>query len=109
MQFTRIFAATAVVAASVAMASPAAQPPVVADAGLQRRSSSSKSSCGDGLLGEYVFPRGQTNPRLDKTLESILPELKPLLEAVDATETELGKAIPLVGDLLDLLKAICIG
>ncbi|WFD40602.1 uncharacterized protein MJAP1_003590 [Malassezia japonica] len=98
MQFTRIFAATAVVAASVAMASPAAQPPVVADAGLQRRSSSSKSSCGDGLLGE-----------LDKTLESILPELKPLLEAVDATETELGKAIPLVGDLLDLLKAICIG
>ena len=47
--------------------------------------------------------------RLDKTLENILPELKPLLDGVDATEDQIGKAIPLVGDLLDLLKKICVG
>ncbi|WFD40600.1 uncharacterized protein MJAP1_003588 [Malassezia japonica] len=97
MQFTRIFAATAVVAASVAMASPAAQAPVVADAGLQRRSNSSKP-CGGGLLGV-----------LDNVLEEIVPEVKPLLKGLDATEDQIGKAIPLVGDLLDLLKEICVG
>lgn len=47
--------------------------------------------------------------RLDKTLENILPELKPLLDGVDATEDQIGKAIPLVGDLLDFLKEICVG
>lgn len=38
-----------------------------------------------------------------------MPEVKPLLEGLDATEDEIGKAIPLVGDLLDLLKEICVG
>ncbi|MCJ1443938.1 MAG: hypothetical protein MMC23_004438 [Stictis urceolatum] len=45
---------------------------------------------------------------LDAFLEKVVPELKPLLEGVDGTETELGRAIPALGEVLDLLDSLCL-
>ncbi|WFD00845.1 hypothetical protein MYAM1_003600 [Malassezia yamatoensis] len=78
----------------MAVATPVNSPAQVNELTFGRRS---KSDCNGGLLGS-----------LDSVLEQILPELKPILEGVDATEDQIGKAIPLVGDLLKLLDALCI-
>ncbi|WFD44904.1 hypothetical protein MPSI1_003578 [Malassezia psittaci] len=78
----------------MAVATPVNNPAEVNELTFGRRS---KSKCNGGLLGS-----------LDSVLEQILPELKPILEGVDATEQQIGKAIPLVGDLLKLLDALCI-
>lgn len=45
---------------------------------------------------------------LQGLVEQIAPQIKPVFDGVEASRKEIGQAIPLIGDLNQLLRQLCI-